>query len=166
MTGVLLSVETTWGESTVPQNILIEGCLFDKTGSSFGNESTMKYAPIAIEGLGELSSNITVSEKTIPCKNIRIIGNKFTNVSNNYCITASAAQDIVIRDNVFEARPGDTEKKFGKAVYLNGCLNVEISGNTYSDFAGGDITKAVVAVNYGGLTGSDVEGKIAKDNLK
>ena len=166
MTGVLLSVETTWGESTVPQNILIEGCLFDKTGSSFGSESTMKYAPIAIEGLGELSSNITVSEKTIPCKNIRIIGNKFTNVSNNYCITASAAQDIVIRDNVFEARPGDTEKKFGKAVYLNGCLNVEISGNTYSDFADGDITKAVIAVNYGGLTGSDVEGKIAKDNLK
>lgn len=166
LTGVLLSVETSWGESSVPQNILIEGCLFDGTGSSFGNESTMKYAPIAIEGLGELSSKITVSEKTIPCKNINIIGNKFINNKNNYCITASAAQGIVIRDNIFEAREGDTAKKFGRAVYLNGCMNVEISGNTYSEFTKDDITKAVVATNYSGLTGTDIGDAIPKDKLK
>lgn len=171
MTGVLLSVETSWGESSVPQNVLVEGCLFDGTGSSFGSEATMKYAPIAIEGLGELSSQITVSESTVPCKNITIIGNKFTNNTNNYCITASAAQGITIRDNVFDPREGDTAKKFGKAIYINGCLNIDISGNTYSEFAKDgegnlDITKAVVVDNYSGLSGTDVESTFPTDNLK
>ena len=166
MTGVLLSVETSWGESSVPQNILIEGCLFDKTSGSFGSESTMKYAPIAIEGLGELSSKITVSEDTIPCKNINIIGNKFINNQNNYCITASAAQGIVIRDNVFEGRPNDNNKKFARAIYLNGCMNIDISGNTYSEHTKDDITKAVVAVNYAGLTGTDIGSAFPTDNLK
>ena len=166
MTGVLLSVETSWGESSVPQNVLIQGCLFDKTSSNFGSESTMKYAPIAIEGLGELSKNITVSEDTIPCREITITGNKFINNTNNYCITASAAQGVYIMNNVFEARPNDTEKRFGKAIYINGCMNVNISGNTYSQFANGDITKAIVAVNYKGLTGSDIGDKFPVDKLE
>ncbi len=158
MTGVLLSVETTWGESSVPQNILIQNCLFDSTGSSFGSEATLKYAPIAIEGLGELSSKVEVSENTLPCKNIQIIGNKFINNSNNYCITISAAQGITIKDNVFTAREGDTEKKFGRAININGCMNITISGNTYSEITADDISKAIIANNYKGLTGSDVEG--------
>ena len=158
MTGVLLSVETTWGESSVPQNILVQNCLFDSTASSFGSESTLKYAPIAIEGLGELSSKVEVSENTLPCKNIQIIGNKFVNNSNNYCITISAAQGITIKDNVFTAREGDTEKKFGRAINISGCMNINISGNTYSEFTADDLTKAIIANNYKGLTGSDVEG--------
>ncbi len=165
MTGVLLSVETTWGESSVPQNILVQNCLFDATSGSFGSENTMKYAPIAIEGLGELSDKVEVSENTLPCKNITIIGNKFVNNANNYCITMSAAQGIVIKDNVFTAREGDTEKKFGKAIYIKGCMGIEVSGNTYSEFAGGDITKAVVALNYRDLTGSDIGDAFPKDNI-
>ena len=165
MTGVLLSVETTWGESSVPQNVLIQGCLFDATSGSFGSENTMKYAPIAIEGLGELSDKVVVSENTLPCKNITIIGNKFVNNQNNYCITMSAAQGITIRDNVFSARPDDTAKKFGKAIFIKGCMNIEVSGNTYSEFAGGDITKAIVANNYKGLTGSDIGNAFPKDNI-
>ena len=170
MTGVLLSVETTWGESSVPQNVLIQGCLFDKTSGSFGSESTMKYAPIAIEGLGELSDKVIVSENTLPCKNITIIGNKFVNNQNNYCITMSAAQGITIRDNVFSARPDDTAKKFGRAIYIKGCMNVEISGNTYSEFAvdaegNPDVTKAILAVNYKGLSGIDVVNKIPESNV-
>ena len=35
-------------------------------------------------------------------------------------------------------------------------MNVEISDNTYSDFAGGDMTKLIVANNFKSLTGSDV----------
>jgi hypothetical protein len=45
-------------------------------------------------------------------------------------------------------------------------MNVEISQNKYSSFADGDNTKVIVAINYSGLTGSDVEGIFAKDALK
>ena len=157
MTAILLSVETTWGESTVPQNITIQGCLFDNTGCLWGYENNLTQAPIAIQGLGDLSGNVEISEDTLPCKNVKIIGNKFVNIQNNYCITISAAQNIQIVNNVFVARPTDTEtNKFGKAVFMNGCANVTLSGNTYSEIAKGDITKAVIGYNYFGLTGSDV----------
>ena len=157
MTAVLLSVETTWGESTVPQNITIQGCLFDNTGCIQGYQNNLTQAPIAIQGLGDLSGSVEISEDTLPCKNIRIVGNKFVNIQNNYCITMSAAQNISILNNVFVARPTDTEDgKFGKAVYINGCANVNISGNTFSEMAKGDVTKAVIGYNYIGLTGSDI----------
>ena len=157
MTAVLLSVETSWGESTVPSNILVQSCLFDNTGCIMGYETNMTQAPIAIQGLGELSNSVEITEDTLPCRNIQIIGNKFINTNNNYCITMSAAQGITIRDNVFTAREGDTEKKFGRAIYINGCMNINISGNHYeSEFFKDDITKAIVGWNYNGLTGSDV----------
>lgn len=156
--GILLSVETTWGESTVPQNIAIEGCLFDNTGSNIDTESYFNYAAIVINGLGaNEASDVDVSESTLPCRNISIVGNKFTNMNNNYVITVSAAQDIVIKDNVFEARKNDSSKRYGKAIYIDGAMNVEIAGNTYSSFAGGDVTKAIVANNYKNLFGADVE---------
>ena len=77
----------------------------------------------------------------------------------------SAAQGITIRDNVFSARPDDTAKKFGKAIFIKGCMNIEVSGNTYSEFAGDDITKAIVANNYKGLTGSDIGNAFPKDKI-
>lgn len=157
MTSVLLSVETTWGESTVPSNVLIQSCLFDNTGCLQGYETNMKQAPIAIEGLGELSNSVEITEDTLPCRNVQIVGNKFINTNNNYCITMSAAQGITIKDNVFTAREGDTAKKFGRAIYINGCMNINISGNHYeSEFFKDDITKAIVGWNYKGLTGTDV----------
>lgn len=166
MTAVLLSVETTWGESTVPQNVVIQGCLFDNTGCLWGESGSLKLAPIAVQGLGDLSGKVKVSEDTLPCKNVNIIGNKFMNITNNYCITLSAAQGITIKDNVFVARDGDTPKnKFGRAIYISGCANINISGNTYSEVIKDDITKSIVAKNYVGLTGSDVEGAFAADNI-
>ena len=157
MTAVLLSVETTWGESTVPQNILIQSCLFDNTGCLNGYETSMTQAPIAIQGLGNLSGSVTISKQTLPCKNVQIIGNKFINTNNNYCITMSAAQNIVIRDNVFTARNGDTSKKFGRAIYIDGCMDINISGNHYeSEFFKDDIAQAIIGWNYKGLSGTDV----------
>ena len=44
-------------------------------------------------------------------------------------------------------------------------MNIEVSGNTYSDFAGGDITKAIVANNYKGLTGTDIGNAFPKDKI-
>ena len=78
----------------------------------------------------------------------------------------SAAQDVSIRDNVFVARDGDhIKKKYGKAVYINGCANISIEGNTFSAIVEGDVTKAIVANNYIALMGSDVEGVFAQDKL-
>lgn len=171
-TGVLLSVETTWGESTVPRNILVEGCLFDDTGRGFGTDTNLTYSPIAIQGLGAggTGADVVVSENTLPCRKINIIGNKFINTVNNYCISISAAQDVVIRNNVFEARETDTEKRFCRAINIQGAMNIEVSGNTYSKFAvdesgNVDVTKAIVANNYANLFGKDVEGKIDATKL-
>ncbi|MBE6646453.1 MAG: hypothetical protein E7611_02280 [Ruminococcaceae bacterium] len=157
-TGVLLSVETSWGESTVPRNVNITGCLFDDTGRNFNTESNLTNACIAIQGLGaNKATSLEVKDETLPCKDIQIIGNKFINTNNNYAISISAAQDIVILNNVFEARPEDTERRYGKAIYINGAMDLEIGGNTYSPFAKGDVTKAITALNYKNLTGADVK---------
>ena len=171
-TGVLLSVETTWGESTVPRNVVVQNCLFDDTGRGHNTETDLKYSCVAIQGLGATGTgkDIVVSPDTLPCRSIKVINNKFVNVNNNYCISISAAQDIVIRDNVFEARNGDTARSYGKAINIQGAMNIEISGNTYSEFAvdengNFDISKAVIANNYMNLYGKDVEGKLPTEKL-
>ena len=100
---------------------------------------------------------ITAAEGYLPCKNIKIIGNKFINTSGTYAISIKATQGITIKDNVFEKRPDDTiDGKYCKAVYLNGCANINISDNTFSEIAQGDVTKAVVGVNYVNLYGTDI----------
>ena len=164
--GTLLSVETTWGESTVAQDITIEGCLYENTGYYFNTQNDTKRASISVQGLGELSANVTVSETTLPCRNITIRGNKFNGTSNNYYISVSAAQNVIIENNVFVEQEGETSDKPAKAILINGCLNIKISGNQYSSFAGGDVTKVVVANNYKGLSGSDVEGIFPVEKAK
>ena len=94
MTSVLLSVETTWGESTVPQNITVEGCLFDNTGCLTGLEANMTQCPIAIQGLGNLSGSVEVSEDTLPCRDIRIIGNNLSTP-----ITTIASRCLRLRES-------------------------------------------------------------------
>ena len=71
---------------------------------------------------------------------------------------------------MFTSREGDTAKKYGRAIYIKGCMNIEISGNTYSEFAVDangdlDITKAIVALEYRGLTGSDIGTAFPKDKI-
>ena len=164
--GVLMSVETTWGESTVAQNITVEGCYFENTGYYFNTQSDTKRAALSIQGLGGQSGVDTVlSELTIPCRNITIRGNKFNGTSNNYYISVNSAQNVIIENNVFCEKDGETDKKPAKAILIAFCLNVSVSGNTYSKHAGGDITKAIVANNYKNLTGSDVEGVFPVDKM-
>ena len=42
-------------------------------------------------------------------------------------------------------------------------MDIELSGNTYSSFAKGDMNRALTALNYQGLTGTDVEGKLPEN---
>lgn len=163
MGGVVMSVESTWGESSVPQNITVTRCLFDGTSQTFNYQNNTKYAAVAVEGLGSSNAEVTVSPETIPAKNITIKDNVFKNVPNNYYVTVSAAQGVTIVGNMFETRDTETEKKIGKAILINGCLDINIADNSYSGFANGDVTKVVVANNYKNLHGKDVEGVFEKD---
>jgi hypothetical protein len=165
--GIVMSVESTWGESTVAQNVTITKCIFDGTSQTYNSEDNTKYAAIAIEGLGTggIGKEVTVSSDSTPCKNITISNSIVRNVPNNYYVTVSAAQGVTISNNTFETRSTETAKRIGKAIYINGCMNVTISDNTYSKFADGDMTKVIVCNNYKGLKGTDVEGVFEKDKL-
>jgi hypothetical protein len=164
--GVLLAPEPSWGEGTVPRDILIEGCIFDNTGNYERTQSQLKKACIAVMGVGEVSNDITVSNDTLPCSNIKIIGNKFINNNNNYAIVLNAVQDVVVKNNVFVERDDESESRVGKAIYINSCMNIEVSGNVYSKFAENDVTKVITVTNYDGLTGDDVSGVFPQEDLK
>ena len=161
--GTLMSIETKWGESTVAQDIVVEGCLFENTGYYYDTESDLQRASLSIQGLGELSNSVTLLETTLPCRNITIKGNKFNGTNNNYYIAISAAQNVTIEDNVFCNQPGVTTGKVAKAINIQGCLNVKIEGNTYEN---GEISEVVIANNYKGLTGSDINGILPTDKEK
>lgn len=165
MGGVVMSVESTWGESSVPQNITVDKCVFDGTSQTFNYQNNTKYAAVAVEGLGSAGVAVNLSTETIPCRNITITNNVFRNVPNNYYVTVSAAQGITIKDNVFETRSTETDQKIGKAIYISGCMNIMIEGNSYSSFAEGDVSKVVIGNNYKNLYGSDVEGVLQKENI-
>lgn len=165
LAGIVLSVECTWGESSVPSNITVTKCLFESNGQKFDKQNNTKFAALAVEGLGDKSAAVTVSENTIPCKNITITGNVFRDCPNNYYLTVQAVQGVTIADNVFEERDNESSKKIGKAVYINGCMNVNVSNNTYSDFAEGDVSKVVIGNNYKNLFGTDVEGVLDTDKI-
>ena len=117
-------------------------------------------------GVGEVSNDITVSNDTLPCSNIKIIGNKFINNNNNYAIVLNAVQDVVVKNNVFVERDDESESRVGKAIYINSCMNIEVSGNVYSKFAENDVTKVITVTNYDGLTGDDVSGVFPQEDLK
>ena len=95
-TGNLLSVETSWGESTVARNILISGCLFDNTG--FDNADAIR-APIAISGLATYG-NATVD--TLRASNILITGCVFNEYGHNFGVYVNGAQNVRIINNVFD----------------------------------------------------------------
>ncbi len=164
-TGVLLSIETSWGESTVPKNITIENCWFDHTGD-LTCKNDLKYSGVSLMGLGDLEGKITVSEKTLPSRNIKIIGNKFDGVKNNYIISISAAQNVVIKDNLFIARDAIEGDKYDtpRLLYINGAMNVEVSDNSFENFTKPDIKDIIKAYNYKGLHGTDVEGILDEES--
>ncbi len=125
--GLIIGKETAWGESTVPRNVTIQNCIFDNTVNStkkFFKED--HFAPINIQGLGEVSKSISL-DNGFACSNILIKHNKFINNTRNYIIYATGAQNISITENIFEEADG------GKIMYVNGCINVDLSGNMYSE---------------------------------
>lgn len=173
LTGMLLSVETRWGESSVPKNITIEGCEFDNVGHSYQAEKILTYAPIAIQGLGDITfADKEIAEDNLPCENIKIIGNRFINTNNYYVISITDAQNVEIKDNYIECRTkmelGGTrvldkdgnpvgDDKYGRAIYIERCININISGNEYH-YGGDKVAKGthIIAWDYKNLDGTDL----------
>jgi hypothetical protein len=163
--GIKLSAEPEWGESSVPCHITIERCLLDKTSTYYGRNSYISTAPISVEGLGKSDAKVTVKPGYIPSKNIRIENNVFRNIPHKFFITASAVDGLTIKNNVFESECDETESSDKRAIYINGCINVNISDNTYSGHLAKDVSRAIEAKNYNDLHGSDVDGIFPKDKL-
>ncbi len=159
--GMIIGRETNWGESSIPRNVKIEDCIFDSTGYSYKNaDGKVSFAQINIQGLGEVNNSITLSEN-FACANITIRHNKFLSTTNRHVIHASGAKELSITENIFEEREGD-----GKVIYLNGCLDVDISNNQYSEkmqkcIESGDIDKVFSLYKHKNVT---VEGRRIADN--
>ena len=158
--GIVMSCESSWGESSVPRHVKVEKCLFDGASRTRNQEKNTKYAALAVEGLGNNDSAVTVSEDTLPAQDITIENNVFRNIRNDYYVTFSAVQDVTVRGNVFEARGREGVENIPGAIFVNGCMNVDISDNTYSN----DVKDAVVAKNYKGLKGTDVKDLFPADS--
>ena len=118
MSCVAILYEIFWGESGVTENMLVKNNLFDHTGF-FNN---VKYlAPISIHGLGS-----SVDEDYLLYKNIHIEGNVIRNRTTDHAVYVNSAKGVKIINN-------DFGNKLAEDIYIEGAVNVEISGNTYSD---------------------------------
>ncbi len=157
---LVLGCENVWGESSVPSNIKIQNCLFDNVCDYPGQYDVVDNVAINIHGLGELKNDITLLDN-FACNNINITHNKFINNKAKHLIYASGASNVNITENVFEEREGD-----GKIIYINGCTDLTMQGNTYSDILKGYIEanqlgRLITGYNYKNLT---FEGKKLPDN--
>ena len=149
-TGVLLSVEFVWGESSVSQNVKVTNCLFDNVGFINKGFANKTLAPVAIKGLSS-----TVSEEALLYKNILIEGNKFINNQNNYAVTVNSAQNVKIANNVFEEAVGEDKDHPHLVIDVETAMNIEISDNTYSKYLK-SVNDGVTAKNYKNVFGTDI----------
>jgi hypothetical protein len=101
-----------------------------------------------------------ISERTLPIDNITITGCKFTNNTQRTAIWVNSAKNIKITNNVFDPIVNETMKTLGNAVYLDTCMNVEISDNTYNyslfNANEGSITAVIYGPQYINVFGTDV----------
>ncbi len=136
---LILGAEAEWSEGTIARDVLIENCIFDNCAATTEytkqngvyDDADPGTVPIDIRGVGIDSeseiSNVEPHAEML-ASNFVIRHNKFINTPNKHMICVTGACDVTITENVFEEREGD-----GEIVYINGCYNVKVDGNTYSE---------------------------------
>lgn len=150
-TGVLLSAEPSWGESSVAQEALIERCLFDHTGYT-NNEYTIRHTPITVLGVGN-----EADENRLLYRDITVNNNKFINNTHNYFVAIHAARDVKITNNIF-CRDESEEKSHPELFLdLDTAVNIEISGNKYPTAA--PVWDGISAKKCKNIFGDDIEKK-------
>lgn len=149
---LLITVEPSWGESTVARDINVERCLFDHCGILYDGFYDIHRAAIHIDGPSKIASR-----DTLPIKNLTFDSNKFTNNEQWYAITINSAQNVKITNNTFDRVVDNWDDVKDTAVLLNTCMDIELSGNTYNlDSYKGDIRNIVYGENYKNIYGTDV----------
>ncbi len=139
MQALVFGSEAEWSESTIARNVLIEHCVFDNCAATneYGkrtliyDDSKPGTVPIDIRGVGitfeDAISKIEPHAEML-ASDFVIRHNKFINTKNKHMICVTGACDVSITDNIFEERAGD-----GETVYINGCYNVNVKDNKYTD---------------------------------
>ncbi len=161
--GLIIGKEINWGESTVPRNVNVHNCVFDNTSYSHREDmDNIHYTPINIQGLGEIRKNIELNEN-FACSDITITHNKFVNNTARHIIYASGVKGLKINENVFEERADG-----GKVLYINGCIDVEVKDNIYTEnmqkhIDKGELDGVFALYNHRSLT---IEGKNITDSDK
>lgn len=151
MAAVACKAEVEWGESTIAKDITISHCLFDNTGRFNNNPDIKMYAPVIIQSLCKY-----VGPNSLLHSNIVIDHNKFMNCQNKRAIYVNSVRDVKITDNVFCPIENESEDNLGISIDIETAMNVEISGNTYSQNAKTPLD-AISITNACGIYGKDVE---------
>ena len=165
--GMLASNDLSWGESSVPRNLTVEGCRFDNTGRGheYGKGTGLEYSQLSLnaEGGGTCAGK-EISENNLTGENIKLIGNKFINTNTPYAVAILDSINVEIKDNVIECRTTVDENgkrvedtKNGRAIFLERCMNVTVSGNTFI-YGGDKVEKGthIIAWDYRNLNGTDL----------
>ena len=123
---VMFSAEPSWGESSVPQNVVIEKCIFDHTGYTNEDYANRRYSAIAIYGQGTL-----LDPDALLYRDLTVKDNKFINIYNEVFVYINAAQKVFIENNIFERAKDSPYKDSALMIDATLALDVTFKNNIY-----------------------------------
>ncbi len=140
--GIMVSAEATWGESTIGTGTLVEKCLFDHTGYTNNDNVFRRYCAINISGAGD-----TLTEETLPYRDIVIRNNKFTNITHECYAYIKSAQKVTIENNIFERAKDSKFIDCPLVLDAESVMDITLKGNKYP-VEGANAYEIVKAKNY------------------
>ena len=154
--GVMFSAEPTWGESSVPQDIVIEKCLFDHTGYTNEDYNNIRMTPIAVYGQGTI-----LTEDCLLYRDLYVRDCRFINTVQSNFVYIQSAQKVYIENNVFERADYVEHENSSRILLADTAMDIIFKGNKYPTDA--PITDRVVATNYKNIV---IEDEVLKGDVE
>lgn len=154
--GVMFSAEPTWGESSIPQDIVIEKCLFDHTGYTNEDYNNIRMTPIAVYGQGTI-----LTEECLLYRDLYVRDCRFINTVQSNFVYIQSAQKVYIENNVFERADYVEHENPSRILLADTAMDIIFKGNKYPTDA--SITDRVVATNYKNIV---VEDEVLKGDVE
>ena len=154
--GVMFSAEPTWGESSVPQDIVIEKCLFDHTGYTNEDYGNRRYTPISVYGQGTI-----LTEECLLYRDLYVRDCRFINTVQSNFVYIQSAQKVYIENNVFERADYVEHENPSRILLADTAMDIIFKGNKYPTDA--PITDRVVATNYKNIV---IEDEVLKGDVE
>lgn len=154
--GVMFSAEPTWGESSVPQDIVIEKCLFDHTGYTNEDYNNIRMTPIAVYGQGTI-----LTEECLLYRDLYVRDCRFINTVQSNFVYIQSAQKVYIENNVFERADYVEHENPSRILLADTAMDIIFKGNKYPTDA--SITDRVVAKNYKNIV---IEDEVLKGDVE